>query len=317
MSFDSRVLRTVRALFLEPGELSLAFREGYTQRYVPAVRLYFFVSLIFFLTLSATHTAIFQLELTPVTVRYSTDGHGKVLEEKNGATTVLQGLKTDKNGTVAADTGWDGEYASLLGTKPDGSAVASLDVNTRFFAPIGRDDPKRAAMARSILDRKYDRVTQSASKPSLKLWFGRDPKRIMETLASDPAAINHPLMEWIPRLLFVLLPAFALLLTVFYWRQRESFYFVDHLVFSLNAFSFGFGMILLGIGLARIIDSGEAVLITICAIFLHLLLAMRRFYRQDWGWTVAKFVLVSFSYGAIFLGPGLVGVLLASVLNVE
>jgi hypothetical protein len=53
-SFDSRILRTVIALFIEPGELSLAFHEGRTQRYVPAVRLYLFVSLIFFLFLSAS-----------------------------------------------------------------------------------------------------------------------------------------------------------------------------------------------------------------------------------------------------------------------
>ena len=99
-------------------------------------------------------------------------------------------------------------------------------------------------------------------------------------------------------------------------RQRAAFYFVDHLVFSLNAFSFGFATILLGIGLAQFIGGGHAVFITISVIFLHILLAMKRFYRQGWGWTVAKFVLVSFSYGMIFLGPALIGVLLASFLGV-
>ena len=81
-SFDSRILRTARALFLEPGELALAFREGRTQRYVPAIRLYLFVSLIFFLILSATGIAILQLELTTTTNRYFTNGGGNVLEEK-------------------------------------------------------------------------------------------------------------------------------------------------------------------------------------------------------------------------------------------
>jgi len=62
-SFDSRILRTAIALFAQPGELSLAFHEGRTQRYVPAVRLYLFISLIFFLFLSITSTAILQLEI--------------------------------------------------------------------------------------------------------------------------------------------------------------------------------------------------------------------------------------------------------------
>src|SRR5271155_4552328 len=59
-SFDSRILRTARALLFNPGELPLAFREGRTQPYVPAVRLYLFVSLAFFLTLGFTRIAIVQ-----------------------------------------------------------------------------------------------------------------------------------------------------------------------------------------------------------------------------------------------------------------
>lgn len=316
VSFDTRVLRTVRALFLQPGELSLAFHQGRIQRYVPAVRLYFFVSLIFFLTLSATHTAIFQMELAPVTVRHFADANGNVLEEKNGATRVLQGLKADKNGIIAVQSDWRGEYESLPGKKADGHVETSVEVQPRFFSPAENVDPKKAEAARSILDKKYEQAIHQPGAQPPTLIFNRDPKRILETLASNPLAINGPLMAWIPRVLFLLLPAFALLLMVFYWRQRADFYFVDHLVFSLNAFSFGFAAILLGIFLARYISGGYAVQITLYAIVLHILMAMRRFYRQSWGRTVMKFVLVSFFYGAIFLGPALLGVFLASVLNV-
>jgi hypothetical protein len=317
VSFDSRVLRTLRALFLEPGELSRAFHQGYTQRYVPAVRLYFFVSLIFFLTLSATHIAIFQLELTPVSARYITDAKGQVLQQKDGATKVVPGLKADQNGIVHAGEDWEGQAQSLLGKKADGSEVGSVDVDTRFFAPVTSADPRKSALARSILDKDYERMLVDPSgAPRVKLAFGRDPKHIMETLASDPAAINHPLMEWIPRVLFILLPAFALLLMIFYWRQRAAFYFVDHLVFTLNVFSFGFAAILLGMGLARFISGGNAVFLVSCAIFLHLLVAMKRFYGQGWGWTAVKFALVSLSYGIFFFGPAVVGVFLASVLSV-
>ena len=55
VSFDSRILRTARAITMQPGELPKAFREGRTQAYMPAVRLYLFVSLIFFLMLSIIH----------------------------------------------------------------------------------------------------------------------------------------------------------------------------------------------------------------------------------------------------------------------
>ncbi len=68
INFASRILRTARALLFEPGELPKAFREGRTVPYVPSIRLYLFVSLIFFVALSLTGIAIVQLQVkaTPV-----------------------------------------------------------------------------------------------------------------------------------------------------------------------------------------------------------------------------------------------------------
>src|SRR5437868_10815607 len=70
-SFDSRVLRTVVALLFQPGELPLAFREGRTRRYTPALRLYLFVSLLFFLTLSVANIALVQIQLQEVPNAYT------------------------------------------------------------------------------------------------------------------------------------------------------------------------------------------------------------------------------------------------------
>jgi hypothetical protein len=312
-SWDTRILRTVRALFLQPGELALAFREGRTQRYVPPVRLYLFVSLIFFLTLSVTHIAIMQLELTTTTKRYFTDGSGRVLEERNGDTEVLEGLKTDNRGIVIADRSTEGRYNDLVGTKPDGSVKKGLDMSPHFFTRPA--DHRVSPDLRKILD-ENEKWIDASPGARLKL-FGadRNPKRLLETLASDPSAINNPLTEWIPRVLFILLPAFALLLAAFYWRQRMEFYFVDHLVFSLNAFSFAFAVILLAIGLAQISGGGKAVSLALAATCLHLFLAMKRFYRQSWGWTAVKFISISLVSGVFLLGPALIGIILAALVN--
>ena len=315
-SWDNRILRTVRALFLKPGELALAFREGRTQRYVPPVRLYIFVSLIFFLSLSASHVAILQLELTTTTKRTFTDGSGKVLEERNGETEVLEGLKIDSQGTVVADGSTEGRYEDLIGTKPDGSLKQALDMSPHFFTRAGTADHPVSPDLRKVLDRNEKMISGTFGAPRLKL-FGaeRDPKRLLETLASDPAAINGPLTEWIPRVLFILLPAFALLLAALYWRQTRDFYFVDHLVFSLNAFSFTFVAILLAIVLAQFVSGGTAVSLALGATSLHLFLSMKRFYRQSWGWTAVKFISISLASGVFLLGPALVGILLAALVN--
>src|SRR5437764_106970 len=76
-SLDSRILRTAKALLFRPGELPLAFHEGRTRRYVPALRLYFFVTLVFFLILGGFNIAIMQLQVvaTPVKIIYDSRGN--------------------------------------------------------------------------------------------------------------------------------------------------------------------------------------------------------------------------------------------------
>ena len=314
-SFDSRILRTTRALFLQPGELALAFHEGRMQRYVPPVRLYLFVSFAFFLILSATHIAIMQLELTTTSKRYFTDASGKVLVEENGKAKVLPGLKVDKNSNIIVPRGEDDDF---VGRKADGRVKRDLDVSPHFFTREKTGIHPVSAELRSILDRDEKLISGSAGKHRLSLFgMNGDPKRVLESLATDPSAINGPLTEWIPRVLFILLPLFAVSLAVFYWRQRADFYFVDHLVFSLNIFSFAFVAILLAIVLAQFLAGGKVVSIVFCAICLNLLLAMKRFYRQSWGWTAAKFTLVSLISAVFFAGPALIGIIIAVLWNLS
>ena len=78
----------------------------------------------------------------------------------------------------------------------------------------------------------------------------------MARIAADPAALNGPLTTWIPRILFLLLPLYALLLAVFYWRQRKKFYLVDHLIFSLSVHTFLFVALIVDIGLAQLMSDG-------------------------------------------------------------
>ena len=64
------------ALLFEPGEIPKAFREGRTVRYMPALRLYFFVSVAFFLLLSITGIALVQLEVTATPTKVTRDAQG-------------------------------------------------------------------------------------------------------------------------------------------------------------------------------------------------------------------------------------------------
>lgn len=215
-SFDSRILRTAWALVARPGELSVAFREGRTRRYVPALRLYLFMSLIFFVSLSAAGIALLQLELAvnnPVT--FVTGAHHNVYMITDGKRSPMKRFTADDKGNVYFSApGVSRRFIS--GLKANGSVHYNVATKPHFFSRIGaiKIDPRTES---KILQRveQDTKIGNSVNSP-LGRWIMQRIASILKALATDPAAVNGPLTEWIPRVLFILLPLFALILAAFY-----------------------------------------------------------------------------------------------------
>lgn len=278
LNFDSRILRTGHALLFIPGELALAFRQGRTQPYVPAVRLYLFVSLLFFLTLSLTHIAIVQL-VPVVTPERIVVEHGKtyaIIPKQNHRFEVASSLNNGR------------QHYSISTMRPV------------YFAPVGSLHSDVPAGALKDMELRRD-LTPVA-------------RRTLKKLAANPAALNNSLTTWIPRALFLLLPLFALLLAIFHRRSPERMYFVDHLVFSLGFHTFAFALLLVAAGLAQMLPGEVVALLTLTVLGVYLLLGMRRFYCQSWRRTTIRLIGVATLYTAFCVFPAFMGILVASIL---
>jgi hypothetical protein len=303
-SFDSRILRTAKALLLKPGELPLAFHEGRTRRYVPALRLYFFVSLVFFLILGGFNIAIMQLQVvaTPLQVTYDASGNAVIPNPAYDPSDPAQ------------------RHLPKLIPLPrheanDRAGHYNFSTRVYFFAPIGAyrstlspDALARLGKARTRVDIAIDRQSDAKKRAEARATKGWIDKHVfggMARLAANPAALNEPLTTWIPRVLFLLLPLYALLLAVFYWRQRRTFYLVDHLTFSLSVHTFTFVALIVAAGLAQVLSGGLVFWFFLGSIGIYVLLAIRRFYRQGWLWSVVKTLCISGIYTIFFLLPAL------------
>ena len=313
VSFDSRILRTVRALVIEPGELPLAFREGRTQRYMPSVRLYFFVSLLFFLFLSVTGIALMQITLNVTTQRFVADKAGNVFVIKDGKRAAMEGFKADAKGHIyLADK--DAPQVTLPSAKADGSVDNNVYTDIHYFQRIGgvrqnMTPAVKAALASMEEESLADAKKGNASGGGLEA----EIFATMQKLETNPAALNGPLMTWIPRILFLLLPLFALLLAAFYRRLRNEFYFVDHLVFSLTMHTFAFVVFILAAIAAQLIAGKWVAILTVVVLAAYLLLSLKHFYGQSWVRTGLKFAGIGIIYPMFFLGPALVAAIVASV----
>ncbi|HSC17842.1 MAG TPA: DUF3667 domain-containing protein [Rhizomicrobium sp.] len=304
-SFDSRILRTAKALLFQPGELPLAFHEGRTRRYVPALRLYFFVSLVFFLILGGFNIAIMQLQVVATPVKVLFDAHGNAFI---------------RNPAYDPDDPDQRRLPKLIpipkerANRPGG--LHRFSTVPYFFQPIGKTpsgltpqlraqlENSRAATRREIQGTGKD-SRQAAERKKVGSWIETHLYGGLERLAANPAALNEPLTTWIPRVLFLLLPLYALLLALFYWRQRKKFYLIDHLIFSLTAHTFTFVALIIAVGLAQLVSGGLVFWFLLGSIGLYVFFSLRRFYRQSWFWTAVKFLCISGVYTSFFLLPAL------------
>lgn len=325
VSFDSRIMRTGWALVARPGELATAFREGRTQRYLPALRLYLFVSLIFFLILGVTNIALMQLVVvaTPTKITWIKGEpyvRNPAYDEDDADTHFMPKMvKMDK--AKALKPGGHFEYSTKIyffapigayHTKLTPEARARLrDANVDI--DIG-DKPKTAKPLTPEQAKKVETVKVQVK--ATKSWIEQHLFDGLQRLVNDPAALNGSLTTWIPRILFLLMPLYALLLALFYIRQRKKFFFVDHLIFSLTIHTFGFVLLLAAAGAAQILPGATVAWGALVIAGVYTLVATRNFYHQSWFWTVVKFATVSFFYVCFCALPALGGALILSFLNV-
>lgn len=110
------------------------------------------------------------------------------------------------------------------------------------------------------------------------------------------ADFGENFMTNVPRIFFVLLPIFALLLKLLYIRR--NYFYSEHLVFSIYYYNFFFlaGTLFMLVDLIPVINIFAWVIGA--WIMVYLLFGMKKMYRQSWGKTIFKYFtfIVLFSF---------------------
>jgi len=142
-------------------------------------------------------------------------------------------------------------------------------------------------------------------------WLGHTIDDRWQAFARMPrqeflSRVNTAFREWIPRVMFFLVPAAVLILALL-WRRR---WVSEHVVLSLHLHAFAFTVFTVLLALRLLPWEGpRAVLGPVLALSLplHVVLAMRRVYGQAWRWTVPKAMAAGLLY-LVALTIGLVGI---------
>lgn len=117
-----------------------------------------------------------------------------------------------------------------------------------------------------------------------------------QDLRFDAAVQARFLSDDLPRLMFVLLPMFALLMKSVYFKRL----YFDHLIFSIHLHSVAYVILAMMLPLEELANRHVALMILQVVVFVYFLayfvMAVRRVYQSNWPAVVSKSAVVLFAY---------------------
>ncbi len=298
-SFDARFFKSFIPLMFRPGLLAKRFIEGKRLLYLHPAQMYLFISVVFFFLYSFK-------------VREASQKINKALQEiditsKDSTNVLLPNAAVFDS--IAAKKLSDQLKENQVFTGMKDEDVQKLDSLINSGA---NQDKVNKSLSFDFSQKKVDSlITLGVSDETIykEMGMSENPNFIVKQFYSqmlkfyknkEGGSILQSLYDTIPIALFVLLPIFAFLLKLLFFRKGP---FSHHLVFSFYFFSFLFTVfsIILGVNyLWEVPDSLDTLLI-LCT-FFYLVIAIKRFYGQGWFLSFFKTSVVSFIY-IIFVAP--------------
>ncbi|HEY7377064.1 MAG TPA: DUF3667 domain-containing protein [Steroidobacteraceae bacterium] len=321
VDLDSRVWRTLTALLLHPGRLTNEFITGRRTFYLPPLRLYLVLSLVYFILPSFKHeTTAFNVgDDSKVVV---TDLHSQ--EGQEAIKQAVQELQQDLGKSRTKSDAPRGEAASAA---PPSTSAPTTTLPAAGSAATSAKGADTAATSTEVAKS----ATEPDSKPALSegspLMQGVDCRTLKTDLfGAQPGWLQPRLVQAcqhlqtvserefmrglranIPKMMFIFLPLIAFVNLVLYAFRRRTY--VEHLLFYVHYHAFAFLLLTLQAIITAILAStghlsvisGLISFATFVYLFVYLFKAMRAVYQQRRLMTSLKYVVVLVAYGVCLL----------------
>jgi hypothetical protein len=307
-SFESKFFRTVRYLLFKPGFLPVEYTAGRRESYYHPARAYAFISFIFFLLLFAL----------PEEEKIKEEAF--TVEDQKEFTQGVQQMKDEL------------QKSGLDSSKVDSIYNTAIENGPAAFNTPKNDDKKikgnHGGAGFSLTDSKYNSVKEYDSAQQLLPASERDgwvmrrlnirSIELNQRYQGDEAGkrfssdFGQAFLDNFSKVLFFLLPVFALLLKLLY--VRKDYYYSEHLVFAIYYYNFFY----LAASIYLLVDyipliGGLLSYALIIWMLIYLPLGMKRMYQQRWGKTMLKYSILLFTF-FICLLLGITGSMIAIVM---
>jgi hypothetical protein len=209
--YDSKLLTTLKDLILKPGFLTHEYLTGRRTRYLHPVRMYVFVSfLYFFVSLSFNHVE--ERENKAIVTIASKTARKQIIDSLK--TALLLNKRNPKDSVI------ESVLASIAADSlPDKDLFIIFNISSRDLV---------------VFDSLQHLLPYNKRATGLKPWLYNHWLKTYRLYGQKGSVllVRNRTEHLIPKLMFFLLPIFAWLLYVFH--DRRKYFFVDHLIFSLH-----------------------------------------------------------------------------------
>lgn len=292
--YDSKFFLTIRLLITKPGFLTKEYFSGKRASYLDPVRMYVFISFFFFLVL-LVHKDEKELKGN------NAAEPEVVMKVKSMLSDSLRKQALEIPRKNLQDSA---RSSALLAIADSLTAEVKADTTEALGLNIGN-----GGISFSLKESRYGRVTEYDSaqaamppekrNPAFLNWLIRTNVKLKEKYGSRSSVVveenfNHN----IPKLMFLLLPVFALF--VYWMHNRKKYSYPQHLIYAIHVHAFTFLILLIQMLLLMILPGGKWVeyfqLAIILVLLLNLVLTMRTTYDQSAWWALLKSVVIFLFY---------------------
>jgi len=335
--FDGKFFETVKLLLRKPGFLSAQYVLGRRASFLNPIRMYVFTSAIFFIILFSLTNPIHMgegkegkrglVELERGKLKQdSIFTHSKDKEDREDAErasvrykmriTAVKHVYGDSTSRKFDDDELDlAVIEDMTDSLQRGDVPQVVKDRLKQTIKERQNNHDNENMSLFGINRgyhtveAYDSAENKMPEDFRDGWFKRQMvhkvMHLQEEYRTDKKAFKEHLKENVlhsfPKILFVTLPIFALILNILYFRHKKQYYYVDHGIFAIHVYCATFILLMLAILVNKLGDAiGIGWIQVISAILqvgiwfyilIYLYKAMRGFYHQGRFKTFLKYFI--------------------------
>lgn len=301
-SVDARFFRSFIPLMFKPGILARRFVDGKRLKYLHPAQFYLFISVLFFFLFSFN-------------IRKADDEMSQALQKGFEKEISVDSVKVSEKDSIQIEEarqllkknqkmmGMSDEDMQTIDSVIANTAKDPNNINTGMTFDFDKEVLDSLVVAGAPKDDKLKAMGMKEDASGLNKRFYEQMLKFYEQRGGG---IIQTFYDTIPIAMFLLMPLFAMLLKIFYWKRGN---FAHHMVFSFYFFTFLFTSFCLLI-LANMLFEVPVwieVLITLSYV-VYLILALRNFYRSSWLGAFFKAGLISFAYMLFILPVAFIGI---------